>query len=305
MSLIFATVSLAAISGCRSAGEDGPEVVATTTQVADLARNVAGDRAEVEGILPAGSDPHDYEPRPSDAAAIASARIIITSGGEVDEWAEDLIESSGTEARVVTLSDSFDLSPDADGRPDPHWWQDAARARAAVLEIRDALSEVDPPGDGDYARNAAAYAEEISATDESIHDCMAQVPDEARKLVTAHDSLGYLADRYAVEVVGAAIPALSSQAQPSAGETAELVGLIRTEDVRAVFAEAGLPDDLERAIAADADVAFGGELYADSLGGEGTPGETYLGALRSDAATLIEGFSNGAPLSCPALGLDR
>jgi len=302
MSLIFVVVSVS-VSACSSEDEGGATVVTTTTHVADLVQNVAGDRAEVTGILPAGSDPHDYEPQPSDAKAIADAKVVFTSGGEIDEWAEGLIESSGTDASVVELSDSVELVEDDDGEPDPHWWQDPILTSTAVTEIRDGLSEADPDAGDDYARNAEEYIAELTAADEAIGDCFRQIPEDARKLVTSHDSLGYLADRYGIEVVGAAIPALSSQAQPSAGETADLVELIRNEDVQAVFGEAGLPDDLEQAIAADAGVEVGGELYADALGEAGTPGDTYLGALRSNAATLIKGFSVGSPPSCPEIGL--
>lgn len=304
MSLIFAVASLAAFAGCRSAKEqDAPEVVVTTTHVADLAQNVAGDRAEVNGILFAGSDPHDYEPRPSDAAAIAGAKLVITSGGEVDEWADELIESSGTDAEVVTLTDSLPLADGEGGEPDPHWWHDPVRGGIAAGAVARALGRMDPEDRDRYVESAANYRERLAALDAEIAECAAQVPEPARKLVTSHDSLGYLADRYGFEVVGAAIPALSTQAQASAGETADLVELIRAEGVRAVFAEAGLPDDLEAAIANDAGVALGEELYADSLGEAGSPGDTYLGSLRANARALIAGVSAGDPPLCPELGV--
>lgn len=302
MSLIFALASLAALAGCRSAEEqDAPEVVATTTHVADLAQNVAGDRAEVAGILFAGSDPHDYEPRPSDAAAIAGAKLVITSGGEVDEWAHELIESSGTDAEVLTLTDSLPLVDGEGGEPDPHWWHDPVRGGIAADTVARALARVDPEGRDTYLESASSYRERLAALDAEIADCAAQVPEAARKLVTSHDSLGYLADRYGFEVIGAAIPALSTQAQASAGETADLVKLIRAEGVKAVFAEAGLPDDLETAIASDAGVALGHELYADSLGAAGSPGDTYLGSLQANAQALISGVSRGDSPSCPKL----
>ena len=177
---------------------------------------------------------------------------------------------------------------------DPHWWQDPRNAVAAVETIRDELSEADPADAAAYEENAAAYISEIQRSDLAIAGCMNFLPDSARKLVTSHDSLGYFADRYDIEVVGAAVPALSTQAQPSSGETADLVELIQEEDVRAVFPEAGLSGDLESAIADEADVAVGGDLYADALGEEGTAGDTYLGALHANASALVEGLSNGA-----------
>ena len=318
LTLLILTVGMIA-SGCND-DQDGSgatgdaKVVATTTQVADIARNVAGERAEVAGLLAPNSDPHDHEPRPSDAEAAAGASLILTSGGDLDVWADELVESSGTDADVVALLDSVETIEADQERAheegeheedeteeehpgeevDPHWWQNPANAVLAVEEIRDRLSEIDPDGAAEYEANAAAYIEEIEAIDAGIGRCLGQVPADERKLVTSHDALGYFSDRYEIEPVGAAIPALTTQAQPSAGETAELVELIKVESVNAVFPEAGLNADLEQAIADEAGASVGGELYADTLGEEGTPGETYLGALAANARALAEGFSGGA-----------
>ena len=302
MSLIC-VAALPLLAGCRSSDEGyEAEVVATTTQVADITRHVTGDSADVHGILTPNADPHDYEPRPSDATAIAGAEVVFTSGGEVDEWVDELIESSGTDARVVTLLDSAPVVRTESDEADPHWWQDPRNAVAAVATIRDELSEADPADVAAYEENAAAYVAAIRNTDRTIAGCMNFLPDSARKLVTSHDSLGYFADRYDIEVVGAAVPALSTQAQPSSGETADLVDLIQEGGVRAVFPEAGLSGELEEAIANEAGAAVGGELYADSLGEEGAAGGTYLGALMANATSLVEGLSNGAR-ACTSLGV--
>ncbi|MDQ2676465.1 MAG: metal ABC transporter substrate-binding protein [Actinomycetota bacterium] len=281
--------------GCRSADEGGgADVVATTTQVADIARNAAGEEAKVHGILPPDADPHDYEPRPSDATAIAGAKLVLTSGGEVDAWIDELIESSGTDARVVTLLDEVPATRTDGGDTDPHWWHDPRNAIAAAQVIGEELAAADPARAASYEGNAAAYVRTLTRLDRMIADCIDLFPASARKLVTAHDSLGYFADRYGIDVVGSALPALSTQAQPSSGETAELVDLIRESGVRAVFPEAGLSGELEAAIANEANVSVGGELYADSLGEDGTAGATYAGALAANASTLAEALSNGA-----------
>lgn len=299
LSFVFA-LALGALAGCGREGEGDEAIVATTTQVADLARNVAGDRTDVTGILSQNSDPHDYEPRPSDAEALAGASVVLTSGGDVDAWAAELIEGSGTSAEVVSLLDAASVVREIDGETDPHWWQDPRNAADAVAAIRDAMISADPAGEEEYAANAAQYVREIRDLDLRSSRCIASLPLAARKLVTSHDSLGYLADRYGIEIVGAAIPALSTQAQPSSGETADLVKLIETAGVPAVFPEAGLPDGLEDAIAGDAGVAVGGELFADSLGEEGTPEGTYLGAFRHNVTVLHAGLSRDGAL-CPGL----
>ena len=271
-------------------------ISASTTHPADLATQVAGERATVSGILEPGSDPHDYEPRPSDAEALLDADLILRSGGEVDLWLDDLIEGAGAEAPVIDMLEAVE-APSAEDEPDPHWWQDPIRAAAAVEAVRDELVAVDPDGAGEYETNAADYLRELRQLDRTITRCVGSAPAEQRKLVTSHDSLGRYAERYDIEVVGAAIPALSTQAQPSAGETADVVELIREQGVSAVFPEAGVSAELERAIADDAGAAVGSELWADTLGPAGSGAETYLGAMAANTVTLADGFSGGA-VSC-------
>jgi ABC-type Zn uptake system ZnuABC Zn-binding protein ZnuA len=277
------------IAGCSSTtGDDANrEIVATTPHVADLVRNVAGDRAQVRGLLPADADPHDYEPRPSDAAAVAEASVVFRSGGEVDEWLGDMVEQAGGDAEVVTLIDSVERRGD-----DPHWWQDASNARRAVAAIRDALVEADPEGAATYRRNARDYAGELRRLDAGVAACADRLPARRRRLVTTHDSLGHYADRYGFEVVGAAIPSLSSQAQPSAAATERLVRQIRAQDVPAIFPEQSLEPRLEEAIAREADAVVAPPLWADTLAPEG-PAASYVGALRANTETIVGALSDG------------
>lgn len=281
--------------GCGGGDRSGGSrlgIIATTTQVGDLARNVAGRRGEVRQLLHAGSDPHDYEPRPSDARAVAEADVVLRSGGEVDEWLGDLIESAGGDAAVVSLIDGVRKRGE-----DPHWWQDPRNAARAVATIRRALSKADPGGREVYRRNAAAYTRRLRRLDRSVANCIASVPPARRRLVTTHDALGYFAARYDIEVVGALIPSRSTEAQPSAGDTAKLVEQIRDEGVSAVFPESSLNPKLERAVSREAGVDVGGRLWADALGPEGSDGETYIGSIASNTAALVKGLSGGR-VSC-------
>ncbi len=299
---LAALVSLT-ITACgeqASGGSGGVEVVASTTVTADLARNVVGERASVTSLLAPNSDPHDYEPAPSDATALAEADLIVGSGGDVDLWLAELVESSGSDAPRLELIDAAETIPaDADAaaaaqEADPHWWQDPRNAILAVAAIRDELIAIDPQAETLYRRNTAAYVSRLESLDAQITTCMQQVPDNQLRLVTSHDALGYFAERYGIEVVGSTIPALSTQAQPSAGEIAELVDLIEAQHVEAVFPEVGVDADLEQAVADEAGASIGGELYADTLGSEESSGSTYLGSLASNAKTMVAGFTNGA-----------
>ncbi len=288
-------------AGCSSdSGSGGSDAdmtaVATTTEVADLVRNVGGERVDVHGLLSPGADPHGYEPRPSDAKSIVDAAVVFKSGGEVDEWLDELVDNAGGDVEVVDLIDSV-RTIEADGETDPHWWQDPRDAVLAVAAIRDALSEADPDGRRVYQRNAAAYSRELRRLDREIAACVAKVPAAKRKLVTTHDSLGYFARRYGIDVVGSVIPSLSTQAQPSAGDIADLVDQVRDEGVEAVFPEAETSERLEQALAREAGAQVGDPLWADTLGGEGSGAETYIDATASNTAALVEGMSGGA-ISC-------
>jgi ABC-type Zn uptake system ZnuABC Zn-binding protein ZnuA len=287
---ILAVTACVAIAGCGdgSSSGDGKSVVATTTQVADLVSEVGGDRVSVDGMLRPGGDPHDFEPRPSDVAAVAKAEVVFRSGGEVDDWLDDVISGAGGDAEVVSLIDSVDRLDD-----DPHWWQDPLNAVRAVEAIRARLTELDPGGAGEYRRNAERVKRRLRALDGKIAACVERVPPAMRRIVTTHDALGYFADRYGVKVVGAVIPSLSTQAQASAGDVERLVEQIRRERVETIFPESSVNPDIERAIAREADARIGESLYADSLGPEGSPGETYEGALAFDAAALVRGMSGG------------
>ena len=264
-------------------------VVATTTQVADLARQVGGDRVEVEAILEPDADPHGYEPRPSDAGALADADAVFKSGGDLDEWLDELIDSAGSYGQVVSMLDRVRARGD-----DPHWWHDPRNAVLATEAIRDALIEADPGGRAIYERNARRYMQRLRALDREIENCVAKIPPAQRKLVTTHDSLAYFADRYGVEMVGAVIPSQSTQAQASVEDVNALVDQVEAEDVRAIFPESALSGDLERALSREAGVELGEPLFTDSLGPEGGAASSYLGMMRENARRLAAGMSGGA-----------
>ena len=288
--LLLAAVCAALLAGCGSGGGDGrPSVVATTTQAADLARAVAGDRAQVRGVLAPNSDPHDYEVRPGDVKALARASLVVRSGGDLDEWLGGAIDSAGADAPVLDLLDRVGAEGD-----DPHWWQDPRRAETAVTAIGDALAKADPGGARAYRANAQRTVRRLRALDAAVRRCVARIPEAERTLVTTHDALGYYARRYGLRVVGTVIPSLSTQAQASAGDLAELVDTIRRERVKAIFAESSVNASVEDAIAQETGARVGRPLWADSLGPAGSSGATYEGSIRANTTAIVEGLSGGA-----------
>lgn len=283
--------------GCASTGDSSSSaeisVVATTTQVADLVRNVGGQRVAVEGILGQEADPHEYEPRPSDAAALTDAAVVFKSGGDLDGWLDELIEAAGGDGEVVTLLERVRKTGS-----DPHWWHDPRNAVLATEAIRGALIEADPDGRAVYERNAGRYIERLRRLDREIESCIEKLPPAQRKIVTTHDSLAYFADRYGVEVTGAVISSLSTQAQPSVKDINALVDQVERENVEAVFPESALDEQLERAVASEAGARVGEPLFADSLGPENGPASTYVGMMLENARRLALGMSGGS-VRCP------
>ena len=290
--LLLAALAPATLSACGDDSGSGgaPRVVATTTQAADLARQVAGDRAEVSSILKPNSDPHAYEPRAGDVKALARADLVVRSGGEIDEWLEEAQAGAGSDAPILTLGENT--------REEPHWWQDPRAAERAVAILRDGLTKQDAAGKASYAANADRYLAELRRLDGAIVRCVATIPPAKRKLVTTHDALGAYAHRYGLEVIATVIPSRSTGGQASAGETAELVRTIRANDVPAVFAESSVRSKVERAIAREAGARVAPALWADSLGPKGSSGATYIASMEANTHTIADALG-GDLASCP------
>lgn len=302
----LATAALLALAlllaGCSggSGGDDGRlDVVATTTQVGDFVRQVGGGAVAVDQILQPNTDPHEYEPRPSDVVATAEAELVFTSGDELDGWIGEVVSDSGSEARVVDLGAvvSERLPGEDSGEEasayDPHWWHDPRNAGAAVREIERSLGAADPAHRRVFERRAEAYLARLRALDAGIARCVESVPAARRKLVTDHDAFGYFAGRYGIDVVGAVIPSQATQAQPSAKDLSALAGLIEREGVEAVFPESSLSSKVAEAIAAQTGATAEYTLYGDTLGPAGSDGATYVQMEAANADSMVRGFTGG------------
>jgi ABC-type Zn uptake system ZnuABC Zn-binding protein ZnuA/ABC-type Mn2+/Zn2+ transport system permease subunit len=298
-----ATVALALLAGgCGSSGSsDGGQlqVVATTTQIGDWVREVGGGAVAVDQVLQPNTDPHEYEPRPSDVAAAASAKLVFANGDSLDGWIDQIVSDGGSEAMVVDLGAGVPerLPGEASGaeasKYDPHWWHDPRNAEAAVREIERRLAAADPAHRRQFERNARAYLASLRKLDAGIARCIDSVPAARRKLVTDHDAFGYFARRYGIDVVGAVIPSQTTQAQPSAKDLSELIGLIEREGVEAVFPESSLSAKVADAIASQTGASADHTLYGDTLGPAGSDGATYLDMEAANADSMVRGFSGG------------
>ncbi len=303
LAALVGLVALAAlVAGCgRSGGDgDGLDVVATTTQIGDWVGEVGGNAVSVHQILQPNTDPHEYEPRPSDVEATAEAKLVFLNGDNLDAWMGKVVSESGSDATVVDLGAAVpDRLPGEDSgaeasRYDPHWWHDPRNAEAAVGEIERRLAAADPAHRREFERNASAYLAKLRKLDAGIAACIGSIPRNRRKLVTDHDAFGYFAKRYGIEVLGAVIPSQTTQAQPSAKDLSELIALIEREGVKAVFPESSLSPKVAEAIAGQTGASAGYTLYGDTLGPAGSAGATYLGMERANADAMARGFSGGA-----------
>ena len=285
-----AAVLLLAGCGTGAGSSKGIDVVATTTQIGDWVRVVGGPEVALHQILQPNTDPHEYEPRPKDVETTSRAKLVFENGDGLDAWMAKVVSQSGGHPLVR------DLGRDVPIRlaRDPHWWHDPRNAESAVRQIGAALAHADPAHAAAYTRRAKAYLARLLRLDKGIAACFARIPAAQRKLVTNHDAFDYFAHRYRITVVGAVIPSQTTQAQPSAGELASLVSLIRREHVKAVFPESSINPRLADTIARETGASARYTLYGDTLGPAGSPGATYLGMERANADAMVRGFTGGA-----------
>ncbi|MBE0608925.1 MAG: zinc ABC transporter substrate-binding protein [Dehalococcoidia bacterium] len=296
--MLLALLAIWVTAACGGGDDDGGtttgtgvKVVATTTQIGALTREVAGDEVELTVLLSAGADAHDYEPSPKAVAQIKNAQVVLVNGIGLDAWLDDVISGAGAE-RVVMVTDGIAIreadAEHGDDEGDPHVWHDPGNVKLMVDNIAAALSEADPEKAATFEANSDAYKAKLDAVDVQIRALIDSIPAENRKIVTNHDSFGYFFDRYEIEFVGAIIPGTSKDAQPSAKDLADLTDLIKREGVKAIFAEEEVDPKVARQLAADTGVAIVTGLYADSLGAPGSGAETVDGMLLSNATKIAE-----------------
>lgn len=278
---------------------DRPGVVATTTVVADLVRQVAGDRVAIDCLMAAGIDPHSYKATPRDADRLARADLVVASGLHLEGKLAELLSRLGRRVPVLSVADGLPhdrLLEVAPGLFDPHVWFDArlwSRCPAAVAE---ALAGIDPAGADEYRRRAADYAARLEKLDDELRLRIAALPAEKRVLVTAHDAFRYFGRAYGLEVVG--VQGTSTESEAGLGDINRLVDLLVEKKIPAVFLETSVSDRSVAALREGArsrghEVKLGGRLHSDSLGEAGGAAETLEGALRENVDTIVAALNGG------------
>ncbi|CAA9220966.1 MAG: Zinc ABC transporter, substrate-binding protein ZnuA [uncultured Acidimicrobiales bacterium] len=288
---------LSGASGSKDGGsKGGVTVVATTTQLADFATIVGGDHATVYGVLKANIDPHDYEPSPADVQQLGAADVIVKNGLDLEGWFEDTIKAAAPKGQIIEAGDGIEVrkAGDEEEHPegDPHIWHSPANAKIMVNGIEEALSKAAPEHAGAYQRNEAEYIDQLDALDAEVRGQVARLAN--KKVVTNHDAFGYYLDHYGLEFVGSIIPSFDTQAELSADNISDIVANIKSSGVKAVFSESSLPPKTAEAIGKEAGVkVVAGEdaLYGDTLGPEGSGGDSYLKMIRHNTKALVDNLS--------------
>lgn len=300
--ILFPLLAILTVAGCagRPAMGDGLKVVATTTLVGDVVRQVGGEHIALNVLLPVGADPHTFEPRPQDMAVLSDAEVVFINGLGLEEALEPALEAN-VKGKVVTVSDGIEVLPfedvhrggakggdeDKHATGDPHTWTDPNNVMVWTRNIAAALAEADPENAAAYRENAEAYLAELAVLDEWVREQTTQVPAKQRKLVTDHAALGYFAEEYDFEQVGLVLPSLSTNAAPSAQELAALVDAIREQGVQAIFVAMEVNPATSKQVAGDTGVKLV-PIYSGSLGEAGSGVESYIEWMRYNVQTIVE-----------------
>ena len=268
------------------------DVVTTTTQITDFARNIGGDQVKVYAVLKPNVDPHDYEPTPADLDAIAQADVIVRNGVGLEKWFGDTIRSAGPKGPIIDASRGVTIrsgDPDsAEPEGDPHIWHDPQNVKVMVANIAHAFEAVDPAATAIFEANLASYSAQLDALDADIKTQIGTLTD--KKVVTNHDAFGYYVEHFGLDYVGSVIPSFDSQAELSPGDINDLVAKIEDQGVKAVFSESSLPPKTAEAIASEAGVKVvdgPDALYGDTLGPDGSDADTYLKMMEHNTKEIV------------------
>lgn len=292
-----------AMGAGRLPAQAGLSVVATTGMIADAARQVGGDRVTVQALMGPGVDPHAYRQTRTDIVAMARADLVLWHGLFLEAQMEDFLRDLGRDRPVVEVAralptDVLVAHDDYADRFDPHIWMDPELWALAVSRVQRALSDLDPGGAEVYAANAAAHLGALGRLDAYAEEVLGTVPQGSRVLVTAHDAFNYFGRAYGFDVVG--LQGISTQSEAGLQRVAEVVDLLVSRNVRAVFVESSVPDRslralIEGAAAEGHEVSIGGTLYSDAMGPPGSYEGTWIGMIDHNVTTIARALGGTAP----------
>ena len=271
--------------------EEKPVVVSTASIFSDMAANIAGDQLEIQTIVPIGGDPHIYEPTPGDAQKVSEADLILKNGLTFEGWLNELIDNSGTEAKVITITDGIPpiTSEKYQNSTDPHAWMDAQYGLIYIENIKNALVELDPDNSDIFEFNYQLYKQQLEDLDAYIISEIQKIPESQRILITSHDAFQYYGRRYGIRLES--ILGTSTDAEAQTSDIIRLNKIIKDSNVPAVFIESTINPKMLEQLAKDNKISIGGKLFADSLGDEASEAPTYLDMLKHNTDAMVSALS--------------
>ncbi len=271
--------------------EAKPKILATATMWYDMAKVIGGEMVEVDFIVPIGSDPHLYEPTPSDVRKVQSADLILINGLTFEGWLQKLINASGTKAisKIITEGILPIRNEEFKNATDPHAWMDPVNGIIYAENITKALQELDPAHQQEYQFNLDIYKQQLNDLHRYIADTISAIPANQRILITSHDAFHYFGNRYGLQVES--LLGTSTDADVQTADFIRINHFIKDQKIPAVFVESTINPKLMQQLSKENKIVIGGKLFADSLGDEQSPASTYLGMLRHNAEVIATALS--------------
>lgn len=274
-------------------GQEKKVILTTFTVIADMAKNVAGDKAVVESITKLGSEIHGYEPTPSDLVRAQKADLILDNGLNLELWAQKFYNSV-PKVDHITIAEGIKPVAIAEdsyrGKPNPHAWMSPQNALIYVENIRKALVDLDPANSTIYNANAKAYSQKIEAIDKKLRQAIAAVPKQKRFIVSCEGAFSYLARDYDLQEVY--LWAVNAERQATPKQTEKVINTVRENQIPAVFCESTVNNQTQLQVARETGANFGGIFFVDSLSPPDGAAPTYLELMEHNVTTLIEGIGD-------------
>ena len=298
--IVLLSCSCLFFSGCDSFTKKNSKlsVVATTGMIHDLVINIAGDLVDSQALMGPGVDPHLYRATESDVLALAKADIIFYNGLHLEAKLGDVLKDMADRSQVVAVTDSISkdllrMPQEFEGFYDPHVWFDIRLWMNVLNSVELALISADPKNKASYQANAQRYRKELEALLTFVYSYVEQVSSPQRVLVTAHDAFGYFGEAFGFEVYG--LQGISTQAEAAIFDVNQLASFIAMRKIPAIFVESSISKRqiiaVQEAVKAKGwQVAIGGELFSDALGAKNTPEGTYIGMLKHNVTTIVNGL---------------
>ncbi len=271
--------------------QDKPQVIATATMIADMAKNIVGDKMDVTSIVPIGGDPHLHEPTPGDAQLVVKADVILMNGLTFEGWLNELVANSGTKASVDTVTAGIKpiSSLVYENAVDPHAWMDVELALIYIKNIYESILKIDTDNKDYYQANYEAYAKKLKELDEYIKTEVQKIPEEQRVLITSHDAFQYYGEKYGIRLES--ILGTSTDAEAQTSDVMRVQKTIKKFNVPALFVESTINPKLLEQIASDNGAIIGGKLHADSIGDLDGPAGSYYDMMKSNTDNIVAGLS--------------